>query len=102
MRIKREIRIAVAVIAFSIMITSTFSLELEVFNKEKNAVEDIDLFKYIKDGKMKMLENSRNCSIAKGYHGPRPLGHRQDYTNQLPERRASGRYAKRLWVSSDS
>jgi len=54
-----------AVIVFSIVITSTFSLELEVFNKEKNANEDRDLFEYIKDGKMKMLENSRNCSIAK-------------------------------------
>ena len=65
MQIKREIRIVVAVIVFSIMITSTFSLEIEMFNKEKNANEEIDLFEYIKDGKMKMIENSRNCSIAK-------------------------------------
>jgi len=65
MQIKRGIHIAAAVIVFSIVITSTFSLELEVFNKEKNANEDIDLFKYIEDGKMKMLENNRICSIAK-------------------------------------
>jgi len=65
MRTKREIHIAVAVIVYSILITSTLSLEIEIFNKEKNAHEDRDLFEYIKDGKIKMLENSRNCSIAK-------------------------------------
>jgi len=63
MKINREI--AAAVIVISIMITSTLSFNITVFNKEKKADEDRDLFEYIKDGKMKMLENSRNCSIAK-------------------------------------
>jgi len=63
MQINRDI--TATVIFFSIMVTSTLSFKIKVFNKEKKANEDRDLFEYIKDGKMKMLENSRNCSIAK-------------------------------------
>jgi len=65
MQPNRDIRIAAAVIVYSILITSAFSFKLQVFNKEKNINEQHDLFKYIEDGKIRMLENSRNCSIAK-------------------------------------
>jgi energy-coupling factor transporter ATP-binding protein EcfA2 len=65
MQFIRDIRIEIAFIVFSIIISSSFSLEIEVFNKAKNISEKHDLFEYIEKGKITMLENSRRCKIEK-------------------------------------
>ena len=65
MQLIRDVRIVIVVIVFSIIISSAFSLEIKVFNKTKKKYEKYDLFEYINKGKIKMLENSRICSIAK-------------------------------------
>ncbi len=61
----RDIRIEIAFIVFSIIISSAFSLEIGVVNKATKIIEYHDLFEYIERGKITMMENSRKCSISK-------------------------------------
>ncbi len=65
MKFIRDVRIVIALIVFSSIISSALGLEIKVFNKTKKKYEKYDLFEYINKGKIKMLENSRICSIAK-------------------------------------
>jgi hypothetical protein len=65
MQFIRDIRIEIAFIVFSIIISSAFSLKIGVVNKATKIIEYHDLFEYIERGKITMMENSRKCCISK-------------------------------------